>query len=114
MNAQREIDVFPFDEFEQLREARAIVRDAAAALVELSRRLDSSFCAAVDLITACRGTVVVTTTQAPRVAEIHIDEVRTPGTTPVTIEFRANPTPPVVPAYASAPGFRHLISVIAP
>src|SRR5579863_9055469 len=60
MNAQREIDVFPFDEFEQLREARAIVRDAASALGELSRRLDSSFCAAVELITACRGTVVVT------------------------------------------------------
>ncbi|HEY2249624.1 MAG TPA: KpsF/GutQ family sugar-phosphate isomerase [Planctomycetaceae bacterium] len=60
MNAQREIDVFPFDEFEQLREAREIVRDAAAALVELSRRLDSSFCTAVELITACRGTVVIT------------------------------------------------------
>jgi len=60
MNAQREIDVFPFDEFEQLREARAIVRDAAGALVELSRRLDGSFCTAVELIIACRGTVVVT------------------------------------------------------
>lgn len=60
MNAQREIEVFPFDEFEQLREARAIVRDAAGALVELSRRLDASFCTAVELIMACRGTVVVT------------------------------------------------------
>jgi arabinose-5-phosphate isomerase len=60
MNTQREIDVFPFDEFEQLREARSIVREAAGALVELSRGLDSSFCAAVQLITACRGTVVVT------------------------------------------------------
>ncbi len=60
MNAQREIDVFPFDEFEQLREARAIVRDASAALVELSRRLDGAFCTAVKLITECSGTVVVT------------------------------------------------------
>src|SRR5439155_4375664 len=37
-----------------------IVREAAAALVELSRGLDGAFCAAVKLITACRGTVVVT------------------------------------------------------
>lgn len=60
MNAQREIDVFPFDEFEQLREAREIMREAASALVELSRGLDSAFCAAVKLITSCRGTVIVT------------------------------------------------------
>ena len=60
MNAQREIDVFPFDEFEQLREACEIIREAAQTLVELSRRLDSAFCAAVRLITTCRGTVVVT------------------------------------------------------
>jgi arabinose-5-phosphate isomerase len=60
MNTQREIDVFAFDDFEQLREAREIVREAAAALVELSRGLDTTFCAAVNLITACRGTVVVT------------------------------------------------------
>ena len=60
MNTQREMGVFPFDEFEQLREAREIVREAAQALVELSRGLDSAFCAAVKLITACRGNVVVT------------------------------------------------------
>lgn len=60
MNAQRQVDIFPVDEFDQLREAREIVREAAAALAELSRRLDGSFCAAVELITACRGTVVVT------------------------------------------------------
>ena len=60
MNAQREVDVFPFDEFEQLREAREIVREAAAALAELSRGLNGAFCAAVKLITACRGTVIVT------------------------------------------------------
>ena len=33
-------------------------------------------------------TVVVTATQASRIAEIHIDEVRTPSTKPVTIEYR--------------------------
>jgi arabinose-5-phosphate isomerase len=60
MNTQRQIDVFPFDEFEQLREARQIVREAAEALVGLSRGLDSAFCVAVKLITDCRGTVVVT------------------------------------------------------
>ncbi len=60
MNTQREIDVFPFDDFEQLREAREIVREAAGALVDLARGLDSAFCDAVRLITACRGTVVVT------------------------------------------------------
>jgi hypothetical protein len=33
-------------------------------------------------------TVLVTATQASRVAEIHIDEVLTPSTTPITVTFR--------------------------
>jgi hypothetical protein len=33
-------------------------------------------------------TVVVTTTEASRVAEIHIDEVLTPSTDPITVKFR--------------------------
>ncbi len=56
MNTQQDVDVFPFDEFEQLREAREIVREAAQALGELSALPDStaSFLQlAVKLITAC-------------------------------------------------------------
>jgi hypothetical protein len=34
------------------------------------------------------GTVVVTTTQASRIAEIHINEVLEPSTVPVTVEYR--------------------------
>ena len=34
------------------------------------------------------GTVIVTATEASRVAEIHIDEVLEPGTTPITVEYR--------------------------
>jgi arabinose-5-phosphate isomerase len=60
MSTQPQIDVFPFDEFEQLREARHIIRQESQALHDLSRGLDSSFSAAVGLIVNCRGTVVVT------------------------------------------------------
>src|SRR5262245_3868089 len=52
--------VIPFDEFEQLREARDVIRHEARALVDLSQRLDGAFCAAIRLITGCRGTLVVT------------------------------------------------------
>ena len=47
-------------EFEQLRTGRDIVRQEADALHQVARRLDASFCAAVDLIAACTGRVVVT------------------------------------------------------
>lgn len=47
-------------EFEQLRVGRDIVRQEADALHQLARRLDASFCAAVDLISSCEGRVVVT------------------------------------------------------
>jgi hypothetical protein len=33
-------------------------------------------------------TVIVTATEASRIAEIHIDEVRTPAATPITVSFR--------------------------
>jgi hypothetical protein len=33
-------------------------------------------------------TVVVTTTEASRIAEIHIDEVLTPSADPITVKFR--------------------------
>lgn len=52
--------VIPHDEVEQLRAAREIIRHEAHALSELSRRLDTSFCAAVEMLRACAGAVVVT------------------------------------------------------
>ncbi len=60
MSTQRLTDVIPFDDFEQLREARDIIRREAQTLADLSHRLDTAFCDAIGLITACRGTVVVT------------------------------------------------------
>lgn len=47
----------PLDE---LREGRAVIRHEAEALLELSRRLDSAFCAATELLADCTGTVIVT------------------------------------------------------
>ena len=60
MSTQPETVVIPFDEFEQLREARDIIRQEAHVLVALSRRLDTAFCAAVRLLALSRGTIVVT------------------------------------------------------
>jgi arabinose-5-phosphate isomerase len=45
---------------EQLREGRRIVRAEADALSGLAERLDGSFCEAVGLMVACRGSVIVT------------------------------------------------------
>ncbi len=50
----------PFTQFEQLRAGREIVRQEAEALDEVARRLDAGFCAAVDLLLACQGSVIVT------------------------------------------------------
>jgi arabinose-5-phosphate isomerase len=60
MSTQRQTEVIPFDDFEQLREGRDILRREAQALADLSHRLDADFCTAITLITGCRGTVVVT------------------------------------------------------
>ena len=60
MSTQPQIDFISFDEFEQLREARDILRHEAEALAELSRGLNGTFTAAVQLIVDCRGAVVVT------------------------------------------------------
>ena len=46
-------------ELEQLREARAIVRQEALALTELSDRLGTSFTDAVRLMNDCTGSVAV-------------------------------------------------------
>ncbi len=50
----------PFVQFDQLREAREIIRQEADALQELSKRLDTRFCEAVDLIAKTAGRVIVT------------------------------------------------------
>ena len=60
MSASPLKQAIPFTQFDQLREARDIVRQEADALAELSKRLDTRFCDAVDLIMSCRGRVVVT------------------------------------------------------
>jgi arabinose-5-phosphate isomerase len=52
--------VVPYAQFEQLRAAREIVTHEGEALLDVARRLDASFCDAVELLAACRGAVVVT------------------------------------------------------
>lgn len=49
----------PFDHFEQLREARAIIRHEADGLLSLSNHLDTRFCEAVELLRECPGRVIV-------------------------------------------------------
>jgi arabinose-5-phosphate isomerase len=53
-------EFIPCSEVEQLREARDILRQEADAIGQLSRRVDTSFCAAVALLRQCAGAVVVT------------------------------------------------------
>lgn len=45
---------------EELREGRAVLQHEAEALLELSRRLDASFCTAIELLAQCVGAVIVT------------------------------------------------------
>ncbi len=52
--------IVPFSHFDQLREAREILRLEAGALEDVARRLDAGFCAAVEAILVCRGAVIVT------------------------------------------------------
>ena len=52
--------VISFEDVEQLREARRIIRQEADSLVRLSESLDPCFCDAVRLIQDCRGCVIVT------------------------------------------------------
>jgi arabinose-5-phosphate isomerase len=60
MSSQPRHDLIPCSDVEQLREAREIIRHEAQTLLDLSRRLDTAFCAAVHLLLECRGAVVVT------------------------------------------------------
>lgn len=50
----------PYTQFDQLREAREILRQEADALHDLAKRLDTRFCDAVELLLACVGRVIVT------------------------------------------------------
>lgn len=50
----------PFDHFEQLREAREIIRHEAEGLLALSTHLDTRFCEAVELLLECSGRAIVT------------------------------------------------------
>ncbi len=46
-------------DFEQLRHAREIIRLESRTLAQLADRLDHNFCAAVELLCNCRGSVIV-------------------------------------------------------
>lgn len=59
MSLPAERHLVPFSQLEQLREARAIVRQEGEALLAVADRLDASFCAAVELIRSAPGTVLV-------------------------------------------------------
>lgn len=50
----------PANRFESLRTAQEIIRDEAAALERLARRLPTTFHEAVELILDCQGAVIVT------------------------------------------------------
>jgi arabinose-5-phosphate isomerase len=52
--------IIPYSQFEQLRDAREIIQHEAAVLMDVSRRLDTGFCDAADLILNVSGSVVVT------------------------------------------------------
>ncbi len=60
MRSARKSHAIPYSHFEQLREARQIIGHESEALSTLSRRLDSAFCAAVNVICEASGDVVVT------------------------------------------------------
>lgn len=49
-----------FTQLDELREGREILRTEGQALLDLSRRLDASFCAAVEYLSTTRGAVIVT------------------------------------------------------
>lgn len=60
MSAVSERSVVPVTHVEQLREASAILNREGNALLELSRRLDTRFCKALELLAGCGGCVIVT------------------------------------------------------
>ncbi len=60
MNAVLQNASIPFAHFEQLREARLVIQQEAAALAKLASQLDTDFCRAIDTLNQCSGSVVIT------------------------------------------------------
>jgi hypothetical protein len=58
------------------------------------------------------NTVVVAANPASRVAEIHIEDVHTPGDTPVGVDYRDGTVASAGSAFRSTPGFGHVITTI--
>jgi hypothetical protein len=58
------------------------------------------------------NTVVVAANQSSRVAEIRIEQVHTPGNTPVDVEYRGGTVASDGSAFRSTPGFGHVIAAI--
>lgn len=52
--------VIPHSQLEQLREARAVLRTEAEAILEVVDRLGDSFCTACELLRGCAGSAIVT------------------------------------------------------
>jgi arabinose-5-phosphate isomerase len=60
MSSTTDERVASFSQAEQLREGRTIIRQESIALAGLSKKLGTEFCDAVQTITGCSGTVIVT------------------------------------------------------
>jgi hypothetical protein len=56
------------------------------------------------------GTIVVAATTFDRLAEIHIDAVRTPGDSPVPLQIRRGTIAPPAATLRSIPGFEYVIA----
>jgi len=52
--------VIPHAQLQLLREARSILRMEADAILDVTERLDESFCAACEMLAGCGGSVIVT------------------------------------------------------
>jgi hypothetical protein len=60
------------------------------------------------------GTVVVGATRFGRLAEVHIDDVHTPGDTPVRLELRNGTVAAPAATLESMPGFEYVIASLTP
>jgi dipeptidyl aminopeptidase/acylaminoacyl peptidase len=58
------------------------------------------------------NTVVVAANPWSRVAEIHIEDVHTPGNAPVEVDFRGGTVASTGSAFRSTPGFSHVIAAL--
>lgn len=60
MSTAHSSPIVPYSRFEQLAEGRSILQQASETLASLAKKLEANFCDAVELIHACRGSVIVT------------------------------------------------------